>query len=142
MCPDDMTARIRLVARHDFAQAPRRCHHPIDQPFAGAAAKAVADNDSRAVTRLPDRNRRHRMEIDQDRTTKATPHVRQSLGECGVIGPVERFEPPVKRRAVDWPHPQRAAIEKACRHDAEPCAFLSRSEEHTSELQSLMRNSY
>src|SRR3546814_20479196 len=82
MCPDDMTARIRLVARHDFAQAPRRCHHPIDQPFAGAAAKAVADDDSRDVTRLPDRTRWHRMEIDQDRMTEANPRRDQRLGEC------------------------------------------------------------
>src|SRR3546814_18946077 len=65
------------------------------------------------------------MEIDQDRMTEATPRLDQRLGECGVIGPVEGFEPPVQRRPVDRAIPQRAAIEKPRRHNAEPCPFLA-----------------
>src|SRR3546814_14556774 len=109
---DDMPAGIRLVARHDFAQAPRGCHYPIDQPFARAVAKTIADDDSRAVPGLPERDRRHRMEIDQDRMTKAAPRLDQSLGERGVIGSVEGFEPPVSRRTVDRPLPQWRSDER------------------------------
>src|SRR3546814_9246442 len=103
-----MPAGIRLVARHDFAKAPRGCHYPIDQPFARAVAKTIADDDSRDVPGLPERDRRHRMEIDQDRMTKAAPRLDQSLGDRAVLGSVEGV----------------------------------RSEEHTSDLQSLMRTPY
>src|SRR3546814_11910737 len=78
-----------------------------------SVAKTIADDDSRAVPRLPERDRRHRMEIDQDRMTKAAPRLDQSLGERGVIGSVEGFEPPVQRRTVHRPLPHWAAIEQA-----------------------------
>src|SRR3546814_7696974 len=57
--------------------------------------------------------------------TEATPRLDQRLGECGVIGPVEGFETPVQRRTVDRAIPQRVAIEKPRRHNAEPCPFLA-----------------
>src|SRR3546814_15753029 len=72
---NDMPARIRLVARHDFAKAPRGCHYPRDQPFARAVATTIAADDSRTVPRLPARDRRPRMEIAQEHTTKAAPRA-------------------------------------------------------------------
>src|SRR3546814_20359639 len=88
---NDMPARIRLVARHDFAKAPRGCHYPIDQPFARAVAKTIADDDSRAVPGLPERDRRQRMEIGQDPMTQAAPPPEQNPGAPGAIGAGERL---------------------------------------------------
>ncbi len=120
-----MPAGIGLISRQRRAQTLRRCHDPIDQPCARRRPEMVADDDSRTMPHLAGRNRGHRMQVDQDRMSEPAPRLLQRAGQRSMIGPVERFEPPMQCCMIDRPPPQRPAVGKPRRNHAEPRTLLS-----------------
>src|SRR3546814_19116487 len=80
---------------------------------------------SGAVARLTRRNARHAVQVDQHGAAEPFARRRQFGGERGMIGPVQRFEAPVEAGVVEGAFPQRAAVGKPRRHDAQPGALLA-----------------
>src|SRR3546814_14182034 len=65
------------------------------------------------------------VQVDQHGAAEPFARRRQFGGERGMIGPVQRFEAPVEAGVVEGAFPQRAAVGKPRRHDAQPGALLA-----------------